>query len=83
MLYFAGASSYTGKDHEAWPAPLPLTELFSKLDSRYPGMQQKILDSCMVTINLDYVKIPEVGDPDNTMIQECDEVAIIPPVSSG
>lgn len=83
VLYFAAASSHTGKDDEAWPAPLSLAELFVKLESKYPGIKCKILDSCMVTINLDYVDIPDAGDDNGLMIQESDEVAIIPPVSSG
>lgn len=83
VLYFAGASSYTGKDREAWPAPLPLSKLFSELESKYPGIKVKILDSCMVTVNLDYVDIPDTSDADTSVIQESDEVAIIPPVSSG
>ncbi|KAK2600224.1 hypothetical protein QQS21_005020 [Conoideocrella luteorostrata] len=83
VLYFAGASSYTGKDYEAWPAPLQLAKLFAELESKYPGIRGKILDSCMVTVNLDYVDIPDAGDASASVIQEYDEVAIIPPVSSG
>ena len=81
VLYFAGASSVTGRDHDAIAAPLPLGKLFAELESRYPGMQAKILDSCLVTVNLDYVDVP--ADSDGLMIRESDEVAIIPPVSSG
>lgn len=83
ILYFASASSHTGKDYEAIPAPLPLHALFAQLETRYPGVQAKILDSCMVTVNLDYVDVPSAGDADGAVIQEGDEVAIIPPVSSG
>jgi molybdopterin converting factor small subunit len=83
VLYFAGASSFTGKDGEDWPAPLPLGKLFAELESKYPGMQAKILDSCLVTLNLDYVDIPDAGDAGESVVQEYDEVAIIPPVSSG
>jgi molybdopterin synthase sulfur carrier subunit len=80
VLYFASASSHTGKEHEELPAPLALDKLFAELDARYPGFQAKILDSCMVTVNLDYVDVPGEGSAE---IQEADEVAIIPPVSSG
>ncbi|KAF5125930.1 Molybdopterin synthase sulfur carrier subunit [Metarhizium anisopliae] len=83
VLYFAGASSFTGKEEEAWPAPLLLSKLFAELESKYPGIQAKILDSCLVTVNLDYVDVPDAGDANGPMIQESDEVAIIPPVSSG
>ncbi|KND90191.1 Molybdopterin synthase sulfur carrier subunit [Tolypocladium ophioglossoides CBS 100239] len=82
VLYFAGMSSYTGKDHEALPAPLPLGRLFAELEARYPGVKAKILDSCLVTVNLGYVDMME-GDAEGVLIQEADEVAIIPPVSSG
>jgi molybdopterin converting factor small subunit len=61
---------------------LSLGKLFSELESRYPGIQAKILDSCLVTINLDYVDVPGEGE-EGLVIQEADEVAIIPPVSSG
>ncbi|KAH6604690.1 hypothetical protein Trco_006397 [Trichoderma cornu-damae] len=82
VLYFASAGSFTGRDHESLPAPLPLGKFFSELESRYPGIQAKILDSCLVTVNLEYVDVPG-EDEDGPVIQEADEVAIIPPVSSG
>jgi molybdopterin converting factor small subunit len=82
VLYFASASSVAGKEYEAFPAPLPLGKLFSTLEERYPGITPKVLKSCLVTVNLDYVDIPK-DDDDEQKIQEGDEVAIIPPVSSG
>jgi len=45
-------------------------------------MKAKVLESCLVTINLEYVDMPENGDK-GQVINEGDEVAIIPPVSSG
>ncbi|KAH7326520.1 hypothetical protein B0I35DRAFT_508714 [Stachybotrys elegans] len=78
VLYFASASSHTGKEHEELPAPLALDKLFAELDARYPGFQAKILDSCLVTVNLDYVDVPGEG---GVTIQEADEVAIIPPAA--
>ncbi|KAL7761416.1 hypothetical protein ACKLNR_007951 [Fusarium oxysporum f. sp. zingiberi] len=83
VLYFASASSFTGKDYEALPATMPLNKLFAELESKYPGMKAKILDSCLVTVNLDYVDSPSEEGASDTVIQEADEVAIIPPVSSG
>ncbi|CEJ81702.1 hypothetical protein VHEMI01818 [[Torrubiella] hemipterigena] len=89
ILYFAGASAYTGKESESLPAPMPLSQLFGSLETRYPGIGTKILDSCLVTVNLDYVDVPAVTeaskqDPESgTVIKPGDEVAIIPPVSSG
>lgn len=84
VLYFATASSYTSKDSETFAAPLPLSRLFDTLEDRYNGMKDNVLRSCLVTINLEYVDIPETGS-DNTeiIIKDGDEVAIIPPVSSG
>ncbi|KAJ6445667.1 thiS family domain-containing protein [Purpureocillium lavendulum] len=82
VLYFASAGSFTGREQEALPAPMPLGKLFAELEARHPGMTAAILDSCLVTVNLDYVDMPADGS-DGAVIQEADEVAIIPPVSSG
>lgn len=86
LLYFASASTYAKKSSEHIPAPLEASKLFEVLEEKYPGIKNKILSSCAVTINLDYVDVEE--DDNGTlkgarMIQEGDEVAIIPPVSSG
>lgn len=86
ILYFAGASSYTAKNVEALPAPLPLRKLFGTLEERYEGIRASVLDHSLVTINLAYVDVPPDGEGDGAeevIIQEGDEVAIIPPVSSG
>ncbi|EKD11883.1 uncharacterized protein L3040_009035 [Drepanopeziza brunnea f. sp. 'multigermtubi'] len=86
ILYFASASSYTLKDSEVLPAPLPIAKLFDTLDERYRGMKGKVLESCLVTVNLEYVDVPEVAHVETAsdyIICEGDEVAIIPPVSSG
>jgi molybdopterin converting factor small subunit len=95
LLYFASASSYTKKDSENFQAPLPLSKLFDTLEERYPGIKDKVLSHCAVTINLNYVDMgipgseyskkrsvePLLGDV--AVIKEGDEVALIPPVSSG
>lgn len=81
VLFFAGASSYTGRDSVALPAPLALGRLFDELEAMFPGVKAKILDSCGVTLNLEYVDVS--GDCEDMVIREADEVAIIPPVSSG
>jgi molybdopterin synthase sulfur carrier subunit len=83
ILYFASASSYTGKPHESLPAPFPLKKLFGLLEEMYDGIKDKVLESCLVTINFSYVEVPSEEDSDETMIRDGDEVAIIPPVSSG
>jgi molybdopterin synthase sulfur carrier subunit len=82
VLYFAGATSITLKPFDVLPAPISLKDLFQTLEKKYPGISAKVLDSCMVTVNLEYVDVPEDG-AETTMVNEGDEVAIIPPVSSG
>lgn len=84
VLYFASAGTFTTKEYESLPAPLPICKLFDTLEEKYKGIKAKILDSCLVSVNLSYVDMPEKDDdPDQVIIKEGDEVAIIPPVSSG
>jgi molybdopterin synthase sulfur carrier subunit len=90
ILYFATAASFTKKPFDDFPAPLLVKDLFQLLDSKYPGMVNSVLCSCAVTVNLDYVDVEETFREDGsaidsaaTIIKEGDEVAIIPPVSSG
>jgi molybdopterin converting factor small subunit len=91
LLYFASASSYTKKDFEVFEAPLPLPKLFDVLEKKYPGITDKVLSRSAVTINLSYVDV-DIGGKDDmnrripgdtAVIGEGDEVALIPPVSSG
>lgn len=84
ILYFAAASTFTGKTNESLPAPIETSNLFALLEQRYPQITDKVLGSCAVTVNLEYIDIGE-DDAENgrKVIQEGDEVAIIPPVSSG
>lgn len=83
MLFFASASSFTSKQHDTFLAPLPLKGLFDALEERYSGIKEKVLESCLVTVNLEYVDIPGPDEGDGPEIKAGDEVAIIPPVSSG
>ena len=83
ILYFASASSYTTKDTETLAAPLPVAKLFDTLEERYSGIKSKVLESCLLTVNLEYVDIADDASSTQLIIQEGDEVAIIPPVSSG
>lgn len=83
LLYFASAASYTAKDSEMIKAPLPLSSLFDYLENNYKGIKSAILDSCLVTVNLEYVDMPDGSDAEGLIIKEGDEIAIIPPVSSG
>jgi len=80
ILYFASAGSYTKKESEIFRAPLPLKDLFAFLEEKYVGIKQEILESSMVTVNLEYI---EEADGESFVIKEGDEVAIVPPVSSG
>ena len=82
ILYFAAASSYTGRESEQLPAPLQLSQLFQTLEARYDGISAKVLKGCAITVNLEYVDIPAEHE-DDILIKAGDEVGIIPPVSSG
>ncbi|KAF7176173.1 hypothetical protein CNMCM7691_001649 [Aspergillus felis] len=78
--YFSSASTYTNKATETLPAPLPLSRLFDVLEERYPGIRDKVLVSCGVSLREEYVDVDADGE---VVIGAGDEVAIIPPVSSG
>ena len=87
LLYFASASSFTGKTAEIFQAPINLKDLFDFLEAKYSGIKDRVLDSCAVTVNLHYVDIVDDDEgsqePPHRIISEGDEVGIIPPVSSG
>lgn len=85
ILYFASGRAYTTKDSEFIEAPLPLSKLFPTLEKRYPGFNKNVLQSCLVTVNLEYVDLPDdnQSNGEEVVIKEGDEVGIIPPVSSG
>ena len=85
VLYFAAATSFSGRQHDFLPAPLPITKLSNKLEEMYPGIKEKVLVSCAVTVNLDYVDVDEEAEKSEggLVIAEGDEVGVIPPVSSG
>ena len=85
LLYFAAAISYTRKQHDFFQAPLAVTGLYDRLEKAYPGFKNKVLSSCALTVNLEYIDLDEETEKgaDGLVIQAGDEVAIIPPVSSG
>lgn len=85
LLYFAAASSHTRRTHDFLPAPLPLVQLYGVLEQKYPGFKKKVLESSAVTVNLEYVDLDEEAEKgeEELVIREGDEVAVIPPVSSG
>ncbi|KAK0822266.1 hypothetical protein LTR03_018256, partial [Friedmanniomyces endolithicus] len=59
--------------------------LYNAVEKKYPGIQEKVLSSSALTVNLDYVDVEEESQKDEggLVIQAGDEVAVIPPVSSG
>ena len=86
VLYFAAAASYTGRQHDFFPAPIRSDRLFEVLEERYKNITARVLSSCAITVNFDYITIVEEGAEgalSSMDIEEGDEVAIIPPVSSG
>lgn len=85
LLYFATATSYTRRQHDFFSAPLPVTVLFDRLEAMYPGIKERVLESCAVTVNLEYVDLEEETEKGEKglVINAGDEVAVIPPVSSG
>jgi molybdopterin converting factor small subunit len=84
VLYFASSSSYTHKQHDFFPGPLLLSQVPDVLEKQYPGIKEKILGSCALTVNLDYVDLEEGAKGEQGLVvQPGDEVAVIPPVSSG
>jgi molybdopterin synthase sulfur carrier subunit len=65
---------------------MKVTALFAAIENRYPGIKAKVLDTAAVTVNLDYVDLEEESSKEREhvlAIKDGDEVAIIPPVSSG
>ncbi|KAK6432718.1 hypothetical protein LTR95_011110 [Oleoguttula sp. CCFEE 5521] len=85
VLYFAAATSYTKKQYDHLPVPFLLSALPEVLEHRYPGIKAKVLVSCAVTVNLDYVDVEEEAGKgaEGLVVASGDEVAVIPPVSSG
>ena len=81
LLYFASAASFTGKAADDFPAPLPTAQLFNLVEKKYPGIIKAVLSTAAVTVNLNYIDIEE--DLTGGVIKDGDEVAIVPPVSSG
>lgn len=85
VLYFASSSSYTHKQYDFFTGPILLSQMPDVLEKQYPGIKDKVLGSCALTVNLDYVDLDEESGKgeQGLTVQPGDEVAIIPPVSSG
>ena len=82
ILYFAGASTATGLTQETVSLPykpFPLTSLASHLESLHPNTGLgKVLASSQWSVDVEMVR-----DPEETMLNGGEEVAVIPPVSGG
>ena len=107
LLLFAAAATYTGTDTLLLPIisestagsgpavpGMSIPQLFALLEARFPGIRTKVLNSCAVTVNLEYVDLDLDADGHGegqdghgheieVRIMAGDEVGIIPPVSSG
>lgn len=66
---------------------MTLKQLFEMLDSKYPGIGEKVLRSSQFSVNLEYVDCTWEGTmsgvDEEVVLKAGDEVGIIPPVSSG
>lgn len=82
VLYFAGASTATGRYEDTVTLPMtpfPLSSLASHLNSLYPGMGlDKVLATSTWSVNEEMVY-----EPAACHLKGGEEVAIIPPVSGG
>lgn len=88
ILYFASASSYTKKasgGQDFFPAPIKASAIYDILEAKYPGIKSKVLNSCLLNIDEEYVDLEEetAKGEDGMTIQEGSIVVIIPPVSAG
>lgn len=77
--YFATVAQYTLRDTECLPSQ-PLSTLFDTLEEWYPDITAKVLSTCCVSLDGEYVDIETDG---GVMINAGAQVALIPPVSSG
>lgn len=77
--------SFTKQQCHLFEAPICSATLFQALEEAYPNITQRILNSSAITVNLDYMEFEQGSGKDFNCfeIQAGDEVAVIPPVSSG
>jgi molybdopterin converting factor small subunit len=75
--YYGPSTQYTSVKEER-VSLFSLKELFQHWDSVYEGFSEYVRQSCGLTINLEYVDLNE-----SVKLDDSDEVAVIPPVSSG
>ncbi|RBW69530.1 molybdopterin converting factor subunit 1 [Bacillus taeanensis] len=74
ILFFAGHQETIGKEQIEWnKAGVTISELKRDLQEKYPALT---LDQSMAAVNEEYAA-------DDTMVNDSDIVAFIPPVSGG
>lgn len=59
VLYFAAAASYTQRQYDFFTAPIGSRKLFELLEERYTNITARVLSSCAITINLNYIIVGE------------------------
>lgn len=93
LLYFGPLADLAGQQKEvveitttmaASNEGLTISELYKYVGSRHGDSAAILLDSCAVAVNMEYLEEDtETGSSNAIVIRPGDEVAIIPPVSSG
>jgi molybdopterin synthase sulfur carrier subunit len=91
VLLFASASSFASDTESlVLNAPSSLREVVAELEARWPRISEKVLRGCAWCVNLEYVDFDvQVGNGEGkggeaeVVIEAGDEVAVVPPVSSG
>ncbi|KAI9308374.1 molybdopterin converting factor, subunit 1 [Cunninghamella echinulata] len=80
VLYFAGIVDITQINKERVliknETTYTIEDVIKTLIEKYGDKFEKILETCMFAVNMEYV-------PTSHILQEGDELAIIPPVSGG
>ncbi|KAI9360615.1 molybdopterin synthase small subunit CnxG [Pilaira anomala] len=82
VLYFAGIKDITAKESEKIDIgdQTTLADLSQILISKYGKSFQELLSSSMYAVNMDYI---DKNKETSIVLQDKEEVAIIPPVSGG
>jgi molybdopterin synthase sulfur carrier subunit len=90
LLLFANASSFASDTESlTLPAPTTLSRVLAELERRWPGIGAKVLSGSAFCVNLEYVDFEYAkngageAEGGEVEIQVGDEVAVVPPVSSG
>lgn len=79
--YYGPSTSFTlGAKSETVDNVQCLDDLFQHWDRNFKGLSEYVRQSCGLTVNLEYI---DIELKDQIILDKNDEVAIIPPVSSG